>query len=363
MTKLLDNDEWIPTQRFEVVQKNKVRGCDSATTNLINQITVITEKLQLPSTDTNVAALRLMRSLLPSSKFAGWVLDERKAYRQVGIRPEHRKFSVICLKDPNSEQPAFFVMVGHSFGLVSAVYNYNRRSAAINEILMRLFNLVSFNFYDDKYGFEPVELVESAFVVAQSVHWWLGARFDAKKLQLCSKPTILGVTYNLDDWILEIKVDRRKELIEEIESVLVSGVLEPGHAGKLKGKLMFGASQLWGKVGRAFLRSISERQYARSSNSEVFGIDRALKESLIQWKKLVECGPPRTIDLCALKKADAVLFTDGFSPDLRDQVKLPDRVGAVLFDRCMNHARNSLRYSSFRSETEMVGSPDTNYSS
>ena len=26
---------------------------------------------------------------------------------------------------------------------------------------------------------------------------------------------------------------------------------------------MFGASQLWGKVGRAFLRVISERQYAR----------------------------------------------------------------------------------------------------
>ena len=153
VTQLLGNDEWIPTQRFEVVQKNKVRGCDSATTNWVNQITVITEKLQLPPTDTNVAALRLLRSSLPGAKFAGWVLDERKAYRQVGIRPEHRKFSVICLKDPSSGQPAFFVMVGHSFGPVSAVYNYNRRSAAINEILMKLFNLVAFNFYDDKYGF------------------------------------------------------------------------------------------------------------------------------------------------------------------------------------------------------------------
>ena len=338
VTQLLGNDEWIPTQRFEVVQKNKVRGCDSATTNLVNQITVITEKLQLPPTDTNVAALRLLRSSLPGAKFAGWVLDERKAYRQVGIRPEHRKFSVICLKDPSSGQPAFFVMVGHSFGPVSAVYNYNRRSAAINEILMKLFNLVAFNFYDDKYGFEPVELVESAFLAAQSVHWWLGARFDAKKLQLSSKPTILGVTYNLVDWVLEIKADRQKELLDEIESILASGVLEPGHAGKLKGKLMFGACQLWGKVGRAFLRSISERQYARVSNSEVFGLDRALKESLLQWKKLVACGPPRTIDMCAFKMADAVLFTDGFSPDPRDSVKLPDRVGAVLFDRRMNHA-------------------------
>ena len=56
------------------------------------------------------------------------MLDERKAYRQVAIAPEHRKFSVICLKDPVDTVPKFFIMIGHSFGLVSAVYNYNRRS-------------------------------------------------------------------------------------------------------------------------------------------------------------------------------------------------------------------------------------------
>ena len=49
----------------------------------------------------------------------------------------------------------------------------------------------------------------------------------------------------------------------EIQGILSSDVLDPGTAGKLKGKLMFGASQLWGKVGRAFLRVISERQYMR----------------------------------------------------------------------------------------------------
>ena len=337
VTNLLNCDDWIPTQRFEVVQKNKVRGCDSATTNFINQVTQITEKLQLPSTDTNVAALRSLRSALPETPMAGWVLDERKAYRQVAIRPDHRKFSVICQKNPSSGLPSFFVMVGHSFGLVSAVYNYNRRSAAINEILMSLFNMVSFNFYDDKYGFEPASSVNSAFEVAQTVHWLLGASFDAKKLQLGSKPVILGVTYNLVDWVLELKADRRTELMEEIQEVLDSGVLEPGHAGKLKGKLMFGASQLWGKVGRAFLRAISERQYARFPSSESFDLDGALKESLKQWLKLVDHGPPRTIDFCASKKADTVLFTDGFSPDPRDAVKKPDRVGAVLFDRRMTH--------------------------
>ena len=334
VTQLLGCNDWIPTQRFEVVQKNKVRGCDSATTNMINQVTEISEKLQLPSTDTNVAALRLLKSIKPDEGLTGWVLDERKAYRQVAVQPEHRKFSVICLKNPRSGKPNFFVMVGHSFGLVSAVYNYNRRSAAINEVLVNLFGLVAFSFYDDKYGFEPSSTAASARHVAECVHTWLGARFDQKKLQLSSSPTILGVTYNLLDMQLEIKADRRLDLTTEIESVLSSGLLDPGSAGKLKGKLMFGASQLWGKVGRAFLRPISERQYARFPLGSEFKVDEALRRSLMQWKFLVNEGPPRPIDRVSEKLVDAVIFTDGFfTPDPRSQDKDPDRVGGVLFDR------------------------------
>ena len=331
---LVGRDDWIPTQRFEVVQKNKVRGCDSATTNLINQATVITEKLQLPSTDSNVAALRKLRAMCPGSELAGWVLDERKAYRQVPIRPDHRMFSVIALKEPASGKTAFFVMIGHSFGLVSAVYNYNRRSAAINEILVSLFGLIAFSFYDDKYGFEPAQTVESAHQIAQHVHWWLGAKFDRKKLQLSRAPTILGVTYNLDDFVLEIKDDRKSDLIEEIDHILHSGLLDPGTAGKLKGKLMFGASQLWGKVGRAFLRVISERQYARFPFGDSgFALDEPLRFALEHWRHLIRAGPPRPIEMKKIKKPDVVIFTDGFTPDPRDDDPRPDRVGAVLFDR------------------------------
>ena len=300
---------------------------------MINQITEISEKLQLPSTDSNVAALRRLRSLKPEEALCGWVLDERKAYRQVAVRPDQRKISVICLKNPEVGSPHFFIMVGHSFGLVSAVYNYNRRSAAINEILVSLFGLLAFSFYDDKYGFEPASTVASAKQIAESVHFWLGAQFDQKKLQLSRSPTILGVTYNLELMQLEIKADRKEELSSEIDAILASGLLDPGSAGKLKGKLMFGASQLWGKVGRAFLRVISERQYLRFPIGSEFKLDPPLREALLQWKKLVQHGPPRPIDMVGEKCSDAVIFTDGFTPDPRSVGKLPDRVGAVLFDR------------------------------
>ena len=335
VSEFLGCEDWIPTQRFEVVQKNKVRGCDSATTNMINQVTKISEKLQLPSTDSNVEALRLLRSLVPLGNFAGWVLNDRKAYRQIAVKPDQRKFSVICLKDPKSARPAFFVMIGHSFGLVSAVYNYNRRSAAVNEILVKLFGLVAFSFYDDKYGFELESTVASARLAAECVHTWLGARYDQKKLQLSDAPTILGVTYNLKEMQLEIKPDRKEELSGEIQSVLDNNALDPRTAGKLKGKLMFGASQLWGKVGRAFLRVISERQYMKFPIGPKFGLDKPLNLALSQWLKLVNEGPPRTIDRQVQKKSDCVIFTDGFTPDPRTPAsdRLPDRVGAVLFDR------------------------------
>ena len=328
--KVVGTSCWVPTQRFEVVQKNKVRGVDSATVNGINMATSVVEKIDLPSTDVNVAALRWLRSNTPEgNKLWGWVLDERKACRQIPIRPDQRRWSVIALRQPTTGKISFFVMVGHSFGLVSAVYNYNRRSAAITDILRRVFSVAAFNFYDDKYGFESEATCGSAFECSKAVHFWLGARFDPKKLQLCKDPTILGVTYDLESMVLKIKESRKEELLDEIDSITTSGVLSPGQAGKLRGKLMFGASQLWGKIGRAFLRSLSERQYSKVPRSDV---NKAISLSLDQWRLLVESGPPRPIECTGSRKTDFVIFTDGSFPDAKSSLADP-WIGGVLFQR------------------------------
>ena len=218
-------------------------------------------------------------------------------------------------------------------GLVSAVYNYNRRSAALNDILMNVFNLVAFSFYDDKYGFETAETIVSAREAAERVHEWLGAKFDASKLQLSPAPTILGVTYNLKAMQLEIKADRKEELTEEIFDILQRGFLDPGQAGKLKGKLMFGASQLWGKVGRAFLRALSERQYSKFTGKDALELTPALRLSLEQWIRLVKEGPPRPIEKVEPAKSDVVLFTDGATPEDDRSGQEGGTIGAVVFTR------------------------------
>ena len=305
VSEFLGCSDWIPTQRFEVVQKNKVRGCDSATSNLINKTAVTTEKLQLVSTDLRVAVLRELRTRGGDRTLAEWVLDERKAYRQLPIHPDHRKLSVICLKDPEDGVPKYFFMIGHSSGLVAAVYNYNRGSAFINDVLVKIFEMVAFNFYDDKYCFETELTAPAAKLAAETVHFLLGALFDEKKLQLSVAPVILGVTFNLEQLVLEIKEQRKQELLDTIDFVLESGSLDPGLAGKLKGKLMFGASQLWGKVGRAFFRPLSERQYMKDRHGDRMDLNPAIIGSLKYWRRLIQFGPPREISLrdarsCAL---------------------------------------------------------------
>ena len=89
------------------------------------------------------------------------------------------------------------------------------------------------------------------------------------------------MTFNLESLVLEIKEQRRQELVDMIDGILSSGVLDPGTAGKLKGQLMFGSSQLWGKVGRAFFRPLSERQYSKDRSSDRMELNPALESSLI----------------------------------------------------------------------------------
>ena len=70
---------------------------------------------------------------------------------------------------------------------------------------------------------------------------------------------------------------------------------------------MFGASQLRGKVGRAFFRALSERQYLKDFAGDRSVMDEALRRSLTQWRKLVEAGPLRPITFRTEKRSDDLM--------------------------------------------------------
>ena len=325
---------WVPTERFPVEQKGKVRCVDSATASMVNELTKITEKLQIGSAERNVATLRaLAKSGRP---IAAWVADESKAYRQVPVHPQDKQFAVITILDPSTARPTFWIMHSHSFGWTSAVYNYNRRSRLINEILTNVFSLPASFYYDDKFGFEISESLESAIETVKFVHTALGAKLAADKHQSGQKVEILGVQYDLKKLVLQITPQRRRDLVNEVDQILRADSLTPAAAAKLKGKLNFAATTLWGKVGRAFLLALSERQYSAKQRK---ALDSALRSSLTMWLRLVAGAKPRHVYLGSTAPSDFVLFTDGFAPDPARGEDGVAGIGGVLFQRVPFAAR------------------------
>ena len=327
VSEFVGTENWIATPRFPVVQKNKVRGVDGATSSGINKATAVTEKLELSSTDENVALIRQLLNTTGVEQVSGWVLDESKAYRQIGVHPDHRRYAVIVLLDPATSRPGFWVMIGHSFGWVSAVYNFNRRSRLLNEVLTREFKVLASCFYDDKVGFEPSDMVEGAFDTVKRAHADLGVMFDGEKLQVGQQLEILGVHYNLQELILQVKSKRKVELLDAIADFLDKNFMDAAQAAKFKGKLAFADSQFFGRAGRAFMLALSERQYQRSSQKD---LTRPLRLALMQWREVLSSGKPRSLSPVRETDVEVAIFTDGYFPDFRKHETEPARIGGVI---------------------------------
>ena len=236
VTAAVGSDKWFPTPRFPLEQGTKIRGIDdaSAAGSEVNLAASATEKLQVPSTDTNIAMLRSLKGC-GAREVGGWVVDEAKAYRQLAVKAEHRRYSVVALWDPQGERVAYFMMVGHSFGLVAAVYNYNRRATLVSAILLRVFKVATASYYDDRYGFSQLELIESEREIVTTVYRLLGIDFSLHKLQSGQELVILGIVYDLKAGRLGIKPERREKLLKNLEAVLQSNELAPARRRRSRG--------------------------------------------------------------------------------------------------------------------------------
>ena len=317
VSDFVGTEAWIPTERFGVVQKEKTRGVDNAAVNSgseLNGATAVSEKLFLPSTDANVGMVKMLARRLGSAELAGWVLDEARAYRQIPIAPRHRKYAVIAVVEPATNDPAFFVMIGHSFGLVAAVYNFNRRAALITDFLQKCFMVAARNYYDDKFGFTSMAAAPQEVMIVRDLHRWLGVDYAEDKVQCSANPVVLGIGYDLRAKKLYVTPEREEDILRTIDDILADAVLNPACAAKLKGRLEHVATHFWGRFGRTFLRALSERQYGGGHV-----VTPAISRSLRFWRWLLRRGGrPRDWVSGEGALSDYVAFTDGFFPDPRE---------------------------------------------
>ena len=145
VTEAPGTDRWIPIRRFGVEQRNKIRGVDDASDNLIKATSARPEKLQISSVDRIMALVRAWSAAVPDAQVGAWALDEFKACRQIPVAANQRHLSVVALVNPRPDENGslrpvteYVIMNGHCFGYTNAVYKYCRRPLAVRKLLQKL---------------------------------------------------------------------------------------------------------------------------------------------------------------------------------------------------------------------------------
>ena len=143
---------------------------------------------------------------------------------------------------PDANKAKFFVMIGHSFGLVSLVYNYNGRSSAIDEMLEKLLAGGLQLLMTTRTGSSRrTRSSRRSRLLSGTTFCWV--RSSTRKSPSNNEAGDPRCYLHLDG--ARLGNQRRKESGAERSDRLDTegGEINPGTAGKFKGKLMFGASQ------------------------------------------------------------------------------------------------------------------------
>lgn len=150
------------------------------------------------------------------------------------------------------------------FGAIGSVHGWERIGAALAWILRKFFKIAVFRYVDDFFASERPESMKHALsIVAGVIDLLLGNGAAAPAKLLCGNAlVVLGANISIAArgftfCPAEVKVIKWTRLMQEC---LHKGHMCPGTASKLAGKLAWGGSKLFHRLGRAMLRPIFDQK-------------------------------------------------------------------------------------------------------
>ena len=119
----------------------------------------------------------------------------------------------------------------------------------------------------------------------------------------------MGLALKVINEGLEISIDteKREQWLDTIDAAIQTGTLAAGSAGKLAGKLGFGAQFVFDRCGRAMLRPVYRQQYAPLRSGRVSTL---LASSLRWWRQLLISEPVRVVGAYSSQREVVHMFTD-----------------------------------------------------
>ena len=306
-------DGFWPSERFGVLQKGEIRPCDNCRDSYVNDCSTTRESISSDGADFPAQLAAMYYSLLgPAAEIRGGCDDWKKAYRQIPV--DDPSTSVVACWDPDKRQVIYFVVKGHVFGAVHAVNSFNVVAKFLTVACRAVYGATCGNYFDDHVVVEPEFARDSAQLGLACLSTALGFLFDPDKHSVMASIFVyLGVQNDFTSVprgvsMLRIIESRRKQLVELCDAFLRKGSMSHGEAASLRGKLYFAATSAYGKVGRAALQPILQRQEGKVDSS-----DRLTPSMVLALKffiTLLNHMPDREIHLGCADRKPLLVWSD-----------------------------------------------------
>ena len=225
--------------------------------------------------------------------------DLPQAYRKIPMIPDHSSACLVAYRDPVQQIIQFRQYYGMLFGLPLAVTAYNRLPFLLQSCIRRFCLVLGTFYFDDLNVQDWASTASRSQEFVRSLVCQLGYPFAAEKQQVPAiENDFLGLVHDLSTVTSDgmIRLWARDRLIQKIDSLMQHAEdhdrLPSGLASKLFGCLGFLDQGTFGRMARAGLNSLKERQYMQDCT-----LTTELRDTFVLVRALLEVKPCRQVQL------------------------------------------------------------------
>ena len=239
-------------------------------------------------------------------------IDLSKAYKQLPVSGESRKFSVLLVHHYQTQKPVYFVSRSLPFGACASVYSFNRISRGTWHIMSHGCKALGGVYFDDFPVVEPAALcalASQSFEGLLKALGWVYTNDPAKCKPFNEAFDVLGTQINVANLhggtiSIENKPGRIEKIREMVNQVRKDRAISKRQAQVIHGNMNFAMGFVLGQTLK-----VSARAFA-SLSSGSFVSNAAQLVSLCHWTEgVLSVLAPRRIDPAGTTQP-VLIFTD-----------------------------------------------------
>ncbi|CAE7371425.1 unnamed protein product, partial [Symbiodinium sp. CCMP2456] len=322
-------DDSLVSRRFGLKQGPKVRLIDDLTMGGVNELVTVHPKPH--GLDIVAGMLLTCMKEMPGAELRGRAYDLRSAYRQLPVHLESLKHSFVAHWNAEAGAVEIDQLLALPFGASRSVFGFLRVATSVWWIGCMALGLIWSVFFDDFVTVARETDVRHTESAATALFRLLGWDYDDCGIKAVYFDVIfraLGVSFDLSsasrgDVGISNTESRIAELCQSIGEILDSRSLTRAAALRLRGRMQFCDSFLFGRASRLCLQAVTLHAYG----SPDAAVDDDLWISLFRFRDCLAASRPHLVS--SRHGEPLFVFTDAcYEPGSEWCAGL----GATLFD-------------------------------